>query len=59
MMCEKCWREAYLKSHYTGKSQYDCYLELLEKRKDKPCTPREQAGGWWNEEKQCDSRDLN
>ena len=58
-MCEKCWAEAYLKSQYSTKTQTDCYLELLEERKDNPCTPKEQAGGWWDEEKQCDSRYLD
>jgi len=58
-MCEKCWSEAYRKSLYNGKSQSDCYLDILEERKDNPCSPQEQAGGWWDEEKQCDKRDLD
>jgi len=41
MMCEKCWKDAYLMSKNTGKSQTECYYELLEERKDKPCTEQE------------------
>jgi hypothetical protein len=44
MVCEKCWSDAYLKAKSTGRSQAECYLELLEERKDNPCTPEEQAG---------------
>jgi len=39
MICEKCWANAYTRSYGTGKSQYECYLELLEERKDNPCPP--------------------
>lgn len=56
--CEKCWSDAYMRSKVTGKSQGGCYQELLEERKDNPCTPEQQAGDYWNEEKQCDNRDL-
>ena len=56
--CEKCWRDAYLRSLATGKSQSECYMELLEERKDNPCTLKEQAGQWWDEERQIDSRKL-
>ena len=41
MICEKCWADAYRRSYGTGKSQYDCYLELLDERKDNPCIPDE------------------
>jgi len=51
--CEKCWNDAY---NYGMGDQPKKYRELLEERKDNPCTPREQAGQWWDEEKQCDSR---
>jgi hypothetical protein len=34
------------------------YNKLLLKRKDKPCSPQEQAGMWWNEELQIDERWL-
>lgn len=56
--CEKCWGNAYMRSRLTGKSQMECYQELLEERKDKPCTPEQQAGDYWDEEKQCDKRDF-
>ena len=56
--CEKCWADAALKSLSTHRSQTECYFELLKERKDNPCTPREQAGEWWDEEKKCDKRFL-
>jgi hypothetical protein len=46
MICEICWANAYTRSYGTGKSQYECYLELLEERKDNPCQPEAQAGFW-------------
>jgi len=42
--CEKCWEDAYLRMLTTGKSQADCYRELLDERRENPCTPEEQAG---------------
>ena len=56
--CEKCWKDAYLRAEATGRKQVDCYLELLEERESSPCSPREKAGKWWNEEKQKDSREV-
>ena len=44
MICEKCWSDAYLRWMETGKSQYQCYLEILEERKDKPCSPEQIIG---------------
>ena len=44
MMCEKCWGDAYLRSMLSGRSQSDCYHELLAERVLKPCTKAEQAG---------------
>ena len=58
-MCEKCWGDAYFRHYSTGKSQAECYEELLEERKDNPCSPKEQAGQWWDEEKQIDIRLLD
>jgi hypothetical protein len=43
MICEKCWADAYRRSYGTGKSQYECYLELLEERKDNPCPTEAQS----------------
>jgi hypothetical protein len=56
MICEKCWSNAYFKSLFLGKSQAEIYQELLLERKDNPCTPQQQAGDYWDEENQCDSR---
>ena len=42
--CEKCWSDAYLESISSGKSQYKCYDELIQLRKNNPCTPEQQAG---------------
>lgn len=42
--CEKCWADAYLRSRQSGKSQSECYRELLEERKGSPCTPEQQRG---------------
>ena len=53
--CEKCWSDAGRMAHGFD-SKVDIYNELLDERKDNPCTPREQAGQWWDEEKQCDTR---
>jgi hypothetical protein len=54
--CEKCWVDSYKRSMETGKSRSECYFELLEERKDNPCSPQEQAGDYWDEEKQRDRR---
>lgn len=56
--CEKCWSDAYLKSILTGKSQIACYQQILKERKDNPCSPREQAGQFWDEDKQIDNRKV-
>ena len=45
MACEKCWGDAYLRMrHDPSKTQSDHYRELLEERKDAPCTTEQQAG---------------
>lgn len=54
--CEKCWGDAYMRSRATGKSQGECYAELLKERKNTPCTPEQQAGDYWDEINQCDTR---
>ena len=43
-VCEKCWREARIRAMATHRSQHECYLEILEEKEDKPCTPEEQKG---------------
>ena len=57
-MCEKCWGDAYLRAYGSSKGQSECYQELLKERKDNPCTPKQQAGQWWDEERQIDTRLL-
>ena len=42
--CEKCWGDAYLRMRLNGRGQADNYRELLEERKDNPCTHDEQDG---------------
>jgi len=55
--CEKCWGDAYRREfNQPLKSQSEHYHDLLEERKDNPCSPKEQAGQFWDEEHQCDSR---
>ena len=55
--CEKCWGDAYMRMLGSGsKDQAEHYHDLIEERKNNPCTPKEQAGQFWDEEKQCDSR---
>ena len=55
--CERCWDDAYIRScENPMKSQAKHYHDLLKERKDHSCSPEEQAGQWWDEEKQCDSR---
>lgn len=42
--CEKCWRDASLRALLRGGHVADHYRELLEERRETPCTPEEQAG---------------
>lgn len=57
--CEKCWWDAGLRAMEDfSKSKVEHYVDLLKERIDNPCSAREMAGQWWNEEKQCDSRKL-
>jgi len=56
--CEKCWSDAYLRMMCDpSKSQAEHYRDLLRERDKNPCSPREQAGQFWDEEKQVDRRD--
>ena len=52
--CEKCWKDAY--DPYSSISQAERYRQLIEERNDNPCSPKEQAGQFWDEEKQIDTR---
>jgi hypothetical protein len=43
--CEKCWGDAYLRYRMDpSKTQADHYRDLLEERKDRPCSEAEQKG---------------
>lgn len=54
--CEKCWNDAALRAEDSLRNQSECYQELLKERENSPCSPKEQAGQWWDNENQCDSR---
>jgi len=54
-MCERCWSDAYVAALCdTSKDQSEHYHELITQRA--PCTPKEQAGQWWNDDRQIDNR---
>jgi hypothetical protein len=55
-MCERCWRDAYVYMLVCGGHQSDHYRDLLSAPSRRPCTPQEQAGQFWDEEKQMDIR---
>jgi len=45
-LCEKCWSDAAMRQFRdTGKAQVEHYLDLLEERKDNPCSEEEQGFG--------------
>jgi hypothetical protein len=46
MACEKCWGDAYFRWMHVdpSKSQSEHYRDLLEERKNNPCTEEEQKG---------------
>jgi hypothetical protein len=44
MACEKCWGDAYLRYLCDRRPQAEHYRELLEERKDAPCSQAEQEG---------------
>jgi hypothetical protein len=49
--CEKCWGDAHMRAMcHPSKSQAEHYHDLLEERKNKPCSPHEQAGQFWKGE---------
>ena len=58
--CEKCWARAYMMMYENGKSQTENYHDLIAEsvKNGVGCTPKEQAGEWWDEEKQKDKRDV-
>lgn len=58
--CEKCWSEASRRAMFLGGSVSDHYYRVMKEAEDSGivCTPREKAGQFWDEERQCDSRLL-
>lgn len=43
-MCDKCWDDAHLRAQGdTGKDQYAHYVDLMDERRESPCTPEEQG----------------
>ena len=59
--CEKCWSEAgvlYANGQGEYESKTEAYHKVLELRELTPCTPKEQAGDWWDNEKQIDTREA-
>ena len=56
MTCEKCWADAYQRAQHRRGPQVSHYHELLLERVDRPCSPREQAGSFWDDEQQVDQR---
>ena len=58
--CEKCWSDALLRMmNDTSKLRIEHYKDILIEKDHKPCSPKEQAGEWWDEEKQSDSRNRD
>jgi len=55
--CEKCWEDAYSLSRSNGLPQHVNYIRLLEERGSNPCSPKEQAGQFWDSEKRIDKRE--
>ena len=57
--CEKCWDDAFFRARTTGRSQPQCYLEILKENENNgvvSCTPEEQAGQFWDNIKCRDKR---
>lgn len=43
MACEKCWSDAYLRMlSEPSKTRAEHYSELLDERRDRPCTPEQE-----------------
>lgn len=60
MICEKCWGDAWGRVICdSSKTISQHYLDLLEERKNRPCTSQQQAGQFWDEQKQIDTRTLS
>ena len=53
--CEKCWNDS-VNIQSPTQTRYDAYLELLEERKESPCSKKEQAGQFWDDVLKLDIR---
>ena len=59
MICEKCWADAYSRMLTNpNRSQASHYADIVFERNvtGTACTPKEQAGEWWDEDQQLDTR---
>jgi hypothetical protein len=57
--CEKCWKDASERMlSEPQRSQTHHYLDLINERRKNPCSLKERAGHFWDEENQCDRRKL-
>jgi len=54
--CEKCWDDAKRLMGLTGIDVVDAYNKLLKERESAPCSPKDQAGQFWDEQLQIDKR---
>lgn len=56
--CEKCYSEARRRAMIEGGDVTMHYYRVMKETEDsgRVCTPREKAGQWWDEERQCDTR---
>jgi hypothetical protein len=43
-MCEKCWSDAGVMAHSGARSKTEIYNELMDERRNHPCTPAQQCG---------------
>ena len=57
--CEKCWWDAAKMARDGLGDRVELYHKLLKQRDKTPCSPKEQAGDYWNEEKQIDARKFS
>ncbi len=59
MTCEKCWDDArQLAAQHNSGATEAWYRVLLTERREHPCSPREQAGQFWDDDRQIDRRRL-
>ncbi len=56
-MCERCWGDAFIRKMLHGGSQVENYKILVaDREREDPCSPQDQAGQFWDKEKQRDRR---